>query len=72
MTVLRRPAHLGQLPRDRERLGTNAVADGVADAGRERGLELRRGLGEGLDLRARTFERGVDVPFPGAALGGIG
>ena len=63
-------AHLGHLPRDGQRLGADAVADGVADACRERRLELRRGLRERLDLRPRPLERGVDVTLPGAAFSG--
>ena len=71
MTVFRRPRTSASCRATGQRLGPDAVADGVADAGRERRLELGGGLRQGLDLRPRPLERGVDVTLPGAALSGV-
>ena len=65
------PAYLGELTRDRTGLGADPVADGLADAVRERRLELRGGGRERLDLGAGPFERGVDVGGLGLSLGGF-
>ena len=55
------PAHFGELPRDRRRLGPDALADRVLDPARKRRLELRGELGERLDLPPRPLERSIDV-----------
>jgi S-adenosylmethionine:tRNA ribosyltransferase-isomerase len=52
-------ANLGDLARDGERLRPEAVADRLADASREGGLQLGRRLRKGLQLAARPLERGV-------------
>ena len=64
------PAHLGELARDRERLGADALADGLLDPCGQRRLEVPRQLGEALDALARPLERRLDRARLGAALGG--
>jgi len=50
--LVEQAADLGDVARDGKHLGTETVVDGRADALRERGLELRGGGGERLDLVA--------------------
>jgi hypothetical protein len=59
--LIREPAHLRELARNGPRFDADALADGVADPIRERGFELGRSRGEGLDLGSRPLERGIDV-----------
>ena len=63
--------HLCQLTADWSSFGANTLADGVLDAARQRRLELRGKLGEGLHLRARALERRVDVARCGTPFGGL-
>jgi hypothetical protein len=60
------PPHLRELPRDRRRLGADALANRVLDPAGKRRLELRSELRECLDLRPSSFERCVDVTLGGA------
>ena len=53
-------ADLGEVARDRQHFGTEPVVHGGADLLRERSLELRRRLGERLDLRASALQRRLD------------
>ena len=53
------PTHLGELPRDRQRLRAHPVADRRADVLGERGLETRRSLGELGQLAGSSLERSV-------------
>jgi hypothetical protein len=49
-------ARLGELPRDRDRLGPDSLADGGADPLWQVRFELGRGERERLDLGTRPFE----------------
>jgi len=60
------PAYLGELACDRERLGADALADGVADALGQHRLELVRGLRECLDLDPCPVQRRRHVGRAGA------
>jgi len=64
-------AHLREMLRDRQNLLAEAGLHRLADAVRERRLELRGGLGEGLDLVAGPLERGLDDRRLGSPLGGL-
>ena len=64
-------AYLCKLPADRSRLDADALADRVLDPARKRRLELRRELGERLDLPAGPLERSVDVALGGAPVCGV-
>jgi S-adenosylmethionine:tRNA ribosyltransferase-isomerase len=64
-------AHLGEVACDGQDLGPQSVLDGIADASRQRRLELCRGSGERLDLVAGTLERGVDLRGCDAPVGGL-
>ena len=56
----REAPHLGEVPGHGQHLLAQTVMNGVADLLRKRCFELRRGLGEGLDLVARPFQRRLD------------
>ena len=51
------PAHLGEVAGDGQHLGAQGVVQRLRDALGQRRLELRRGLGEGLELLAGPLER---------------
>ena len=59
--LVQQAADLGDVPRDREHLGPQAVVHGGADLLRQHALELGRGLGQSLDLGARALERGFEL-----------
>jgi hypothetical protein len=67
--LVHQAAHLGEVAGDGQDLLAEAVLDGVPDLRGERRLELRRHLGERLDLQARPFERGLDVARLDASFG---
>lgn len=67
--LVHQAAHLGEVARDGQDLRPEAVLDRVADACRQRRLELGRRSGERLDLIARTLERGVDLCRCDASVG---
>jgi S-adenosylmethionine:tRNA ribosyltransferase-isomerase len=69
--LVHQAAHLGEVARDRQDLRPQAVLDRVADACRQRRLELCRGSGERLDLVAGALERGVDLRGCDASVGGL-
>ena len=69
--LVHQAAHLGEVARDRQDLRAEAVLDRVADACRQRRLELGRRRGERLDLVARALEGGVDLRGLDAAVGGL-
>ena len=66
--VVHQPANLGELARDGQRLGADAVAHGVGDLLGERRLEAGRCPRERLRLDAHALEGGVDVGRRDAAL----
>ncbi len=68
--LTRKASHLGELPSHRRGLGTHALPDGVLDASGKRRLDLRGELGQGLDLRPRPLQGGIDLAGPGAAFRG--
>jgi S-adenosylmethionine:tRNA ribosyltransferase-isomerase len=59
-------ANLGKLASDRQRLGPKAVANRLANPGRERRLQLGRRLGKRLQLPAGALERGARLRRVGA------
>ncbi len=59
--LVQQAADLGEVARDREHLGAQAVVDGGADLLRQRSLELRRRLGERLDLGPRALQRRLEL-----------
>ncbi len=69
--LVRQPAHLGELPRDRLGLGPDSVANGVLDSAGKGRLQIRGQLGKLLDLPAGPLERGVDFAGLDAAVGSL-
>ena len=69
--LVQQPADLGELRRDGQRLGAQAVVNRGADLLRQRALELAGGCGEGLDLGPRALERRVDLGRRRPARGGF-
>jgi S-adenosylmethionine:tRNA ribosyltransferase-isomerase len=65
-------SNLGDVPRDRQHLRAEPVADRETDLNRDRCLEPCGNLGKGLDLLARAFERGLDQRGVGATRSGVG
>ena len=59
------------MPCDRQNLLAEAGLDGLADAVRQRRLELRGGLREGFDLVACALEGGFDDRRLGPPFGGL-
>ena len=60
------------MPRDREHLGAEPVADRVADLYRDRRLEAGGNLRKSLDLLSRAFQRGLDQRRLGATRSYVG
>jgi S-adenosylmethionine:tRNA ribosyltransferase-isomerase len=58
--LVEQSADLGNVARDREHLGAQAVSHGVPDVRRDRRFELCRGRRQCLDLVARALQRGLD------------
>ena len=69
--LVQQPADLGDVARDGQHLGAQAVAHGAPDMRRDRRLELGRRRGERLDLLARALERGLDRGGLGSARGRV-
>ena len=59
--LIHEPANLCEVAAHREDLGAQPVLDGVADAARERRLDLGGRGRERLDLLARALERRVEL-----------
>jgi S-adenosylmethionine:tRNA ribosyltransferase-isomerase len=70
--LVEQASDLGDVPGDREHLGAEPVADCDSDLNGNRRFEPGRNLGEGFDLPARAFERGLDQRRLGAARSRIG
>jgi len=70
--LVEQASDLGDVPRDREHLGAEPVADGVADLNRDRRLEAGGNFCKGFDLQARAFERGLDQCRLGATRDCVG
>ena len=70
--LVEEPPNLGDVPRDRQHLRAEPVADGETDLNRDRRLEPCGNLRKGLDLLARAFERGLDQRGVGATRSGVG
>jgi len=68
--LTRKPSHLGELPSHRSGLGTHTLANGILDPSGKRRLDLRGELRQGLDLRPRALQSGIDVGGAGAAFRG--
>jgi S-adenosylmethionine:tRNA ribosyltransferase-isomerase len=64
------PAHLGEVAADREHLGLEPLADGLAHLAGKRGLDLGGEVSEGLDLLPRPLQRRLDVTGLDAPFGG--
>ena len=69
--LVQQAADLGDVARDGEHLGADALLDRVADPAGERDLELGRRRGERLEPLARPLERGLEGSRVGAARGGL-
>ena len=59
--LVQEAADLGEIAGDRQHLGAQAVVNRCADLLRQRPLELRRRLGERLDLRPRALQSRLDL-----------
>ena len=59
--LVEKAADLCDVSRDGEHLGAETVSDRDSDVGRNRGLELRRGRCERLDLLTRPLECGFEL-----------
>jgi hypothetical protein len=66
--LVRQPADLGELPRDRLGLRPDSVANGVLDSAGKRRLQIRGQLGKLLDLPAGPLQGGVDFAWLDAAV----
>ena len=69
--VCRQATHLSEMLRDRQNLLAQAVLDSLADAVRERRLELGRGFGKGFHFVAGALERGLDDRRLSSPFGGL-
>ena len=70
--LVQQSADLGDMPRDREYLGSEAVADGRSDLCRDRRLERRGGVRQRFDLTARPRERSLELRAVRASCSRVG
>jgi S-adenosylmethionine:tRNA ribosyltransferase-isomerase len=70
--LVEQASNLGDVPRDRQYLGAQPIANGAVDASRNRGLELGCSERERLHLNARALERRFQHCRFGTACGCLG